>query len=74
MTPEVYQPTSIGSTIVALIFYIVMGGFALYSLFAIYALIRFGRSRTLAVVITVTYIIISSSLFTAAVVSLNKIR
>jgi hypothetical protein len=72
MTP--YQPTSLVHTILALIFYLLMAGFVGYSLIALYALIRFGRSKILSLVIALLYLLISASLYAAALGSLNAIR
>ena len=73
MTP-VYQPTSIANTIVALIFYIIMAGFVIYSLFALYALLRFGKSKILSIVVALIYLIFCASLYAAAVANLNAIK
>ena len=72
MTP--YQPTSLVSSIVAIIFYLLMAGFVLYSLMTIYTLLRFGRTRTLGVIISVLYLVITAGLYTAAVINLNAIK
>ncbi len=69
-----YQPTSLGATILALVFYLLMAGFALYSLLAVYALIRFGQSKVLAFIVSFLYLLISASLYAAAVINLNAIR
>lgn len=71
---NVYQPTSIGSSILAIVFYIVMAGFILYSLLAIYSLLRFGRSKILGIIVSLLYLIISASLYAAAVHNLNAIK
>ena len=74
MNPPVYQPTSLGATILALVFYIFMAGFVLYSLLSMYSLIRFGRSKILAIIVSLLYLVISASLYAAAVGNLNKIK
>jgi hypothetical protein len=69
-----YQPTNLVSTIIALIFYVIMAVFAIYSLSSIYTLIRFGRSKALATAVSILYLIIAGSLYVAAVANLEKIR
>ncbi len=69
----VYQPSTLGHTILALVFYILMAGFLLYSLLALYTLMRHGRSKILVIIISILYLIIAGSLFAAAVGSLNNI-
>ena len=74
MTPEVYQPTSLGLTILALVFYIFMAGFIIYSLIALYSLLRYGRSIIVAIIVSLLYLIISASLYAAAVGNLNSLK
>lgn len=69
-----FQPTSLGTTILALVFYIIMAGFVLYSLIALYALLRFGRSKILAIIVSILYLLISASLYAVAVSNLNSIH
>ncbi len=69
----VYQPSTLGHTVLALVFYILMAGFMLYSLLALYALLRHGRSKVLVIIVSIIYLIISGSLFAAAVANLNNI-
>jgi hypothetical protein len=69
-----YQPSSLGPTILALVFYILMAGFVLYSLLALYALLKFGRSKILSIVISLLYLIISAGLYAAAVGNLSTIH
>lgn len=69
-----YQPTSIVSTILGLIFYLLMAGFMLYSLLTIYSLLRFGRSRILGIIVSILYLIITAGLYAAAVSNLNAIK
>jgi hypothetical protein len=70
---EVYQPNSFVNSIVALIFYIIMAVFFLYSLIAIYALLRYTRSKILAIVVAIVYLIIIGSLYMVAVQNLKSI-
>ena len=74
MTPNVFQPTSLGMTLLAMVFYIVMAGFVLYSLLTIYSLIRFGRSKILGIIVSILYLIITAGLYAAAVSNLNAIK
>jgi len=69
-----YEPSSLGHTILALVFYIVTAGFILYSLVALYALLRFGRSKVVGILVSVFYLIMATSLYTAAIIKLNAIR
>ena len=70
----VYQPSNLAATLVALVFYILMAGYILYTLVALYALLRFGRSTILAILVSILYLIISASLYAAAVGNLSAIR
>lgn len=69
-----YQPSGLGPAILALVFYILMAGFVLYSLLAIYTLLKFGRSKILSTIVSLLYLIISAGLYAAAVSNLNAIR
>lgn len=69
-----YEPSSLGSSILGLIFYIIMAGFVIYSLLSIYALLRYGRSKLLAIGVAILYLIISASLYAVAVGNLNNIK
>ncbi len=69
-----YQPSTLGHTILALAFYIVSAGFILYSMVALYSLLRFGRSKVTAILVTVFYLIMATSLYAAAILKLNAIR
>ena len=71
---ETYQPSTFGSSILALVFYVLMAGFLLYSLLALYALLRFGHSRILAIIVSLLYLMISAGLYAAAVGNLNNIH
>lgn len=70
----VYQPSSLGTTLVALVFYILMAGYILYTLIALYALLRFGRSTILAIIVSILYLLISAGLYAAAVGNLSNIK
>lgn len=72
LTP--YQPVSLGATILALVFYIIMAGFVLYSLITLYALLRFGRSKIMAIILSILYLLVSASLYAVAVGNLNSIH
>lgn len=69
-----YEPVALGHTLLALVFYIFMIGFVIYSALAIYALMRFGKSKTLGLVVSMFYIVIIAGLFSFAVTNLNNIK
>jgi len=73
MTPPVYEPTNLVGTVVALLFYLIMAGFIIYSLIAIYSLLRYSRNRILALTVAILYLIISSGLYVAAISNLSQI-
>lgn len=70
----IYQPTNFFHTLVALVFYLLMAGFAVYSFLALYALNHFGRSKLLAAAISLLYITLAASLFAAAQTNLAQIH
>ncbi len=70
---QAYQPTSLGHTLLALVFYILMAAYILYSLIGLYALLRFGRSVIVSLLVSVLYLIITVSLYAAAITNLNNI-
>jgi uncharacterized membrane protein YqhA len=72
--PPVYQPNNLIATIIALVFYLLMAGFILYSLVALYSLLRFGRNKILGVLVAIIYLVISAGLYAAAVSNLNAIK
>ena len=49
--------TNPGNLIIAAIYYILVGIMAFFSIFGVYVLIRYGKSRTLSVVVSIIYII-----------------
>jgi hypothetical protein len=69
-----YQPSNLGESIVALIFYLIMAAFVIYSLIAIYSLLKYGRSKMLGLTVVILYLIISLSLYLAALGNLEKIK
>lgn len=69
-----YEPTSLGHTILALVFYILTAGFILYSLVALYALLRFGKSKIVAILVSVFYLIVLASLYASGIVQLNSLK
>jgi hypothetical protein len=69
-----YQPTSLGHTLVALAFYIITAGFILYSIVALYALLRFGKSKIVAILVSVFYLIVMASLYTSGILQLNSLK
>jgi hypothetical protein len=62
------------STIIHYVFFTLVLIMAVYSLTAIYALLRFGQNKTLAATVAIVYLVVCSSLFALAVTSLNKIN
>jgi hypothetical protein len=68
-----FDPASLGSSIVTIIFYLLMATFAIYSLIAIYSLLRYGRSKTVGALVAVIYIVIVAGLYAAAQTSLNNL-
>ena len=72
LTP--YEPTTLGHTLIALAFYVAMAIFVIYSIVAIYALIRYGRSKPMALGIILLYVIMTISLYIAALDNLHKIK
>lgn len=70
----VYQPENLIHSVIALVFYILMAGFAVYSFLALYALNRFGRSKLITATVSLIYLIIAASLFAAAQSNLNQIH
>jgi hypothetical protein len=60
--------------IINVIFYLVMAMLVLYSLLALYSLLRFGRSKILGIVVSLLYLIIMAGLYAAAVANLDAIK
>ena len=71
ITPEI---TSILYTGLVIIFYIIMLGFTTYSFLTLYALLRYGKSKMVGLVVLLFYVVITSSLFSTALDNLNKIK
>lgn len=69
-----YQPSTLAHTILALFFYVIMLGLVVYSFLSLYALNKYGRSKLLAVSVSLLYIIIIASIFAAAQINLNEIK
>ena len=57
-----------------IIFYLLAAIFILTSAITIYSLIRYGKDRILVTGVTVTYLVVSTTLFTLAVSQLNRIK
>jgi len=70
----VYQPNTLSGTLIALVFYVLMAGFILYSLIALYALLRFGRSKIVGILVSILYLVITAGLYAAAVANLGHLR
>ncbi|MBI4363549.1 MAG: hypothetical protein HY545_01740 [Candidatus Doudnabacteria bacterium] len=73
MTP-IYQPASLTHAVIALVFYLIMAVFVIYSMLAMYALIRFGKNKLLAFAVSLLYIVIAAGLYGAAVDNLNLLK
>jgi len=56
-----------------ILFYVVMGIFALYSFILIYALLRFGKSKILSLGVALFYFILITSLWSAALANFSQI-
>jgi len=69
-----YQPENLVHTIVALVFYLIMAGFFIYSLLALYGLLKFGRSKILSVTVAIIYLVLAAGLYSTAVINLNNIK
>lgn len=61
------------TTIVSFIFHALMIVLAVYSLIAVYSLLRYGRSKTLGLIVSILYLVIIAGLYAAAVANLNQI-
>lgn len=70
----VYEPSNLAHTLLALVFYVFMAGFAVYSILAIYALMKFGKSKSLGLIVSLFYIVVIAGLFSLAVTNLNNVN
>jgi hypothetical protein len=70
---QAYQPSTLGHTILALVFYVLMAVYIIYSLIGLYALLRFGRSVIVSLLVSILYLIITVSLYAAAITNLHNI-
>ena len=61
-------------SIISIIFYLIVAAFVLYSLLALFSLLKFGRSKILGIIISLLYLIITVSLYAAAVGNLNSLK
>lgn len=59
--------------IVQTVFFLAMIALAIFSIAMFYALFRFGKSKTLVLIVSTVYVIVMLSLFVAATINLNKI-
>jgi hypothetical protein len=69
-----YQNSNPVYTILAIIFYVALIILAFYSLLAVYALLKFGRSRTVGIIISLCYLIITAGFYFAALTNLNALH
>lgn len=59
--------------ILQILFYLLMGGFALYSFTMVYILLRYGKSKILGLSVAVFYFILIASLYGAALANFYQI-
>jgi len=62
------------TSILDAIFYIILVVFLLYSLLAIYALLKEGRSKSLSIIVTLVYLAMATAIYFTAVIHLNNIK
>ncbi len=62
------------NNLLSIVFYLIIAAFVIYSIIAIYSLLRYGRTKILNLTVIVFYLVISAGLYAAAVSSLNKIQ
>ncbi|TSA46414.1 hypothetical protein D4R52_00565 [bacterium] len=60
-------------TIASILFYMMMAAVALYSAVTVYVLLKFGKSKILAIVISLFYLVVMTSLYAAAVSNFEAI-
>ncbi|MBX4186936.1 MAG: hypothetical protein KW802_01600 [Candidatus Doudnabacteria bacterium] len=65
---------SLGFNLISIIFYLLMVVFVLYSLLAIYSLLRFGRTKIMGIIMALLYLIICAALYASAVGNLNLLK
>ena len=59
--------------IVNTIFYIFLAIFLLYTLLAIYALLRFGRTKIIGIVVSLVFLALSAALYVTALIHISNI-
>lgn len=64
---------SIIKLIVQILFYGLIGLLTVYSMIMIYVLLRFGKSKILALIVGAFYLVIMLSLYSAALINLSNI-
>jgi len=64
---------SSASTIAYLLFHLFMIFFVIYSGFAVFAMIRYGESRTLGLTVAVVYFVVVSGFYTHILTMINQI-
>ena len=62
------------NSIIRFAFYVIMSGVGFYSFLAIYSLLRFSNSKIVAFAAGGVYVYLLLTLFTTAVIALNKIN
>jgi hypothetical protein len=71
---ETLPTISISIAIVKIVFYLIVGLFTIGSAMALYSLIRYGKGRFVITAVSVTYVVISLTLYLIAVGQLNSIN
>jgi hypothetical protein len=71
---ETLPTISISIAIVKIVFYLILGLFTLGSAMALYSLIRYGKGRLIITAVSITYVVVSFTLYLVAVGQLNSIN
>lgn len=68
------QFANLGENLVEMIFHLIILGVAVYSILAVYALLKYGRSKILSLAVTLTYFFIVFTIYSSALWVLAKIN
>ncbi len=68
------QTNNLISSAVSIVFYLLMAGFVVYSMLALYSLLKFGNSRILGVTVSLIYLVVSAILYAAALSNLGNLK
>ena len=60
--------------IVSIIFYLILVVYAIYSLIALYALLKFGQNKILGIVVSLVYLAFSLSFYFGSMVYINNLK